>query len=570
TGNDTLNGHNGGPNVVYGYEGNDALSGGDGADTLYGGTGLDTLNGYAGNDLLYGGAGNDTLNGNDGNDLLDGGAGNDSLTGGAGNDTYVFRRGGGADIIGNNDSTVGRVDTLLLDGLNVADIRLEKWGSYDLALVINDTGESITVQSYFSSDSYKLDFVKFADGTTWDRATLAAREMTVYGSAGNDTLVGHNGGPNILYGLDGADNLGGGDGVDTMYGGTGNDTLYGNTGNDLLDGGTGNDTLNGNDGNDTLDGGEGSDYLSGGAGNETYVFRRGGGADSISNYDTSVARIDTLLLDGLNPADIRLEKWGSYDLAFVIKDTGESIKVQNFFDIYSPSAYQIDTVKFADGTSWNRATLIAHEVSVFGTAAADSLGGHNGGPNSLYGYDGNDNLGGGDGNDTLYGGNGNDTLSGNAGLDLLYGDAGNDVLNGNDGNDNIDGGVGNDTLNGGNGNDTYVFRRGGGADTINNYDYSVGRIDTLQLDGLNPVDIRLEKWGSYDLAFVIKDTGESIRLQNFFDIYGDSYKIDSVKFADGTTWSRATLLAQEEIMFGTAAADSLGGHNGGSEQSIWL
>ncbi|MBL0167826.1 MAG: hypothetical protein IPP85_12125 [Propionivibrio sp.] len=193
----------------------------------------------------------------------------------------------------------------------------------------------------------------------------------------------------------------------------------------------------------------GNDYLTGGAGSDTYVFRRGGGADSISNYDTSVARIDTLLLDGLNPADIRLEKWGSYDLAFVIKDTGESIKVQNFFDIYSPSAYQIDTVKFADGTSWNRATLIAHEVSVFGTAAADSLGGHNGGPNSLYGYDGNDTLSGGDGADTLNGGNGNDTLFGN------------------DGNDLLDGGTGTDALLGGLGNDTYVIDNVGDTVTEN-------------------------------------------------------------------------------------------------------
>jgi Ca2+-binding RTX toxin-like protein len=514
-GNDMLSGAEAVASRLYGYEGDDFLSGSSQADMLDGGAGNDILNGNAGNDIANGGAGNDTLSGGAGDDTLDGGGGNDTLFGDAGNDTYIFRRGGGTDTINNNDSTVVRTDTLLLDGLNPGDIRLEKWGTYDLAFVIKDTGESIKVQNFFSSDLNKIDIVKFADGTSWDRATLF-NTFGVYGTAGNDTLSG-------------ADTV-----ANRLYGNEGNDLLFGGSQADMLDGGAGNDTLNGNAGNDVLDGGAGSDTLSGGAGNDTYVFRRGGGADTISNNDTAVARTDTILLDGLNPADIRAEKWGNYDLAFVIKDTGESIKVQNFF---SSDSNKIDAVKFADGTSWDRAAIL-NIFGVYGTAGNDTLSGADAFTNRLYGYDGND------------------YLAGGSQADMLDGGAGTDTLNGNAGNDVLDGGAGNDTLSGGAGNDTYVFRRGGGADTISNNDTAVARTDTILLDGLNPADIRAEKWGNYDLAFVIKDTGESIKVQNFFS--SDSNKIDAVKFADGTSWDRAAILNIFGV-YGTAGNDTLSG-----------
>jgi Ca2+-binding RTX toxin-like protein len=291
--------------------------------------------------------------------------------------------------------------------------------------------------------------VSFADGTSWSRATLLAQEVNLIGGSGNDSLTGRNGGPNAFYGNDGNDTLNGGDGADRFFGGSGNDTLYGNAGNDLLDGGSGNDYLeggsgndlldggSGNDyleggsGNDLLDGGSGNDYLEGGSGNDSYVFRRGGGYDTIYNYDSATGRSDTLAFDGVTLADVRLEKWGS-DLAFVIKDTGEWIKSQYFF---SDNVYKLDGVSFADGTSWSRATLLAQEVNLIGGSGNDSLTGRNGGPNAFYGNDGNDTLNGGDGADRFFGGSGNDTLYGNAGNDLLDGGSGNDYLDGGSGND---------------------------------------------------------------------------------------------------------------------------------------
>lgn len=108
--------------------------------------------------------------------------------------------------------------------------------------------------------------------------------------------------------------------------------------------------------------------------------------------------------------------------------------------------------------------------------------------------------------DILDGGNDNDTLEGGGGDDSLIGEAGDDTLLGDGGNDTLDGGAGNDSLNGGMGNDTYVFRRGGGADTINIWDNDPGRVDTVRLDGLNADDIRLKNGGA-TTWLLIQDTG---------------------------------------------------------------
>jgi Ca2+-binding RTX toxin-like protein len=439
----------------------------------------------------------DTLNGGAGNDLLDGGTGNDLLDGGLGSDTYLFRRGDGSDTISNTDTSAGHIDTLVLEGLNVADIRLEKQGAYDLVFVIKDTGESVRLHYFFLGDNYKIDAVRFADGTTWDRTALLAN-FGVYGTAGDDTLTAVSNVASRLYGYDG------------------NDTLTGGGANDVLDGGAGADTLNGGAGNDLLDGGTGNDLLDGGLGSDTYLFRRGDGSDTISNTDTSAGHIDTLVLEGLNVADIRLEKQGAYDLVFVIKDTGESVRLHYFF---LGDNYKIDAVRFADGTTWDRTALLAN-FGVYGTAGDDTLTAVSNVASRLYGYDGND---------TLTGGGANDTLEGGTGADYLYGGAGNDTL---------DGGTGNDWVEGGFGSDTYIFRRGSGYEAINAYDPGVGRIDTLVMEGLNPSDIILER-RTNTLVLIDRVSGDGAFIQNYY--LGDNYKINVVRFADGSSWSGSVL-----------------------------
>jgi Ca2+-binding RTX toxin-like protein len=604
--------------------------------------GDDLITGTSVTDRLRGFAGNDTLVGFDGNDTLDGGAGNDALEGGLGNDTYIFRRGSGNDTISNNDSDTARVDTLVLEGLNPADIRVETNGNrpptFDLAFTIRDTGESINVLNYFSDDRNKINAVKFADGTIWDRTAMISN-VGIYGTAGDDTLYDFVGATSIdggdgndrlnggtgdisLFGGNGNDWVFGGDGADRLDGGNGADFLFGSEGNDLLFGGSGADMLEGSDGDDTLDGEAGDDTLNGGLGNDTYVFRRGSGNDTIHNYDHEIGRTDTLLFAGLNAADMRVQFLGR-DLAFFIKDTGESIIVQDYFQ-----GNDIDAATFADGTIWDRAAMIGNSA-LYGTDGSDWLHAHDfgarvfgsGGDDYLYGGAGNDSLDGGDGddqidagagddlltgdggndlllggsgddtlqgndgddnldgaagddmlngdtgndslwgdadNDTLFGGDGNDVLSGGDGDDVLDGGAGSDHIQGDNGNDSLDGGAGDDTLQGGPGNDTYVFRRGSGNDTVWNWDFDIPRTDTLVLEGLNVADIRLEIRNNVDLAFVIKDTGESINVVVFYG--GESFGIDAVRFADGTIWNRTEMIHNVGIFVdreGTAGDDTL-------------
>ena len=528
--NDTLSGL-AGDDYINGGAGNDTLNGDDGVDNLYGADGNDTLNGGTGNDtlgggrgddVLRGGTGNDILSGDDGNDMLDGGAGDDILYGNAGNDTYLFGRGSGNDTIHNNDNTAGKVDTIQFGaGIVESDIsaRIDR---FDLVLSINGTTDSIRITSFFNNNynnGSEIEQTRFANGTVWSVGTLKAKVLL--GGNGNDTLVG--------YATD-----------DLLQGNDGNDTLYGGNGNDTLEGGTGNDALYGNNGNDLLNGGVGNDTLDGGAGNDTYVFGKGSGQDTINAYDTTAGKVDVVQLGaGVLTTDLELKRVGN-NLELSIKGTTDTLQVTNYFYSESDTGYQIEQIKFADGTIWNTATVKAK---------------------ILIGDSGNDTLNGYTTDDILQGNEGNDTLNGNDGNDTLSGGAGDDTLNGGAGNDTLDGGAGNDRLDGGAGNDTYLFGKGSGQDTINAYDTTVGKVDVVQLGaGVLPGDVELKRVGS-NLVLSIKGTSDTLQLSNFFwSETSTAYQVEQIKFADGTVWNTAAVKAK--LLIGSAIDDKIVGFIG--------
>ncbi len=156
----------------------------------------------------------ENLTGGAGNDALDGGAGNDTLTGVLGNDTLT--RGSGTDTIVESGASFTFTSATQLVGL----------GTDTLSGV-----EKVTLTGTAGTDT--LDASKFTGS------------VTLYGLAGNDTLVG-------------------GSAADFLYGRDGDDVLLGGAGADLLDGGAGRDILVGGTGADTLIGGEGGDLLIGG------------------------------------------------------------------------------------------------------------------------------------------------------------------------------------------------------------------------------------------------------------------------------------------------------------------
>ena len=444
-GDDYLNGGDG-DDRLYGGDGNDQLFGGYGNNLLVGGNGDDTLNGYVGQDVLEGGDGNDLLYGSDGNDVHDGGAGDDTHWESYGDDTYLFGRGDGQDVITRYYSSGGTDVIRLKAGVNPDDVKLYRSSvGHDLVVLIKDTGESIRVKNWATDSSGQIERIEFADGTVWGMDVLWA--APVEGTDGAETI-------SAAYASAG----------DTLRGLGGNDTLYGGIGQDVLEGGDGNDLLYGSDGNDVHDGGAGDDTHWESYGDDTYLFGRGDGQDVITRYYSSGGTDVIRLKAGVNPDDVKLYRSiavnSGYDLILSIKDTGDSIRLQNW--INDPSV-RIDRIEFADGVVWDMAVLL--QAPLLGTAQADTLNGDSGN-NLIAGAEGNDSLNGYAGNDILEGSVGNDVLTDTSGSALFNGGAGNDMLNGGAGAEIFLGGEGNDTYVTGAGNDVILFNRGDGQDTF--------------------------------------------------------------------------------------------------------
>ena len=162
--------------------------------------------------------------------------------------------------------------------------------------------------------------------------------------------------------------------ADTLTGYTTDDMGNGNGGNDILYGGAGNDTLNGNDGSDTVNGEIGDDTLNGGADSDTYRFGRGSGQDTITDYDTGTGKTGVIeFAADIAPSDIQLSRSGDH-LVLAVNGTADKLTVTSYLSNDGISGYQLEQIKFADGTLWDLATV--KPILLQGTANADNLTGY--------------------------------------------------------------------------------------------------------------------------------------------------------------------------------------------------
>ena len=212
----------------------------------------------------------------------------------------------------------------------------------------------------------------------WD----AKKDVSMYGNAGDDTLIGG----------DGNDWLDGGEGDDTLIGGAGNDKLYGSDGNDLLDGGdgddmldanggddtliggAGNDNLNGGAGDDTLIGGAGNDKLYGGAGDDTYVFAKGHGSDYVADEQGK----QVFRFDGINAGEMQFRRIGN-DLELFGYNGSDSVKIGNYFwsDAYRNIEFQFadQTINKPDIAHYaNAANNLVQTMAAFGNGGSAGVG----------------------------------------------------------------------------------------------------------------------------------------------------------------------------------------------------
>ncbi|MGA7180532.1 MAG: calcium-binding protein [Thiobacillaceae bacterium] len=468
-----------------------------------------------------------------------------TLIGGQGNDTYV---------IGLNDHVIeaagegaDRAYLCLASTNNGCEIRIADLGMDNVeTLVLAGNATDVTLQGDASDNDLRTELSPY--GT--DRANL-------FGEGGNDRLVGGAGN----------DVIDGGTGADTMTGGSGNDIyVVDNAADQVIENATnsysstnswevanpywfslpgGTDTVQssidytlganvenltltgtaaingtGNELDNVLTGNSAANILTGGAGNDTYVFGKGSGQDTVNSHDVTPGKTDTVQFDAtVNASDVLISRVDN-DLVLSITGTTDTLTIQHYMDNDGASAYTVEQIRFQDGTIWDVAAVRAaldNHAPVLSTALPDRTAAQGGvfsytlpsdaftdpDPGDTLTYsatlaDGSalpswlsfdastrtfsgtpsalgttsvlvtakdtSNLTAFDTFDitvsvqdqALNGTSGADTLNGGAGNDTLNGLAGNDVLNGGTGNDTMDGGTGNDTMAGGAGDDTYI------------------------------------------------------------------------------------------------------------------
>ncbi len=515
-GRDDVNG-GAGSDIIIGGSGGDIMAGGDGNDRMYADSQIDAaaaiaqgniLNSGTGlqGDWLAGGTGDDTLVGSTANDVLMGGAGADLLIAGTGND----------DIMGDTDWVATNFNWTVAD----------QPGGTRYFYPVNSNAQP-TVGA--------ADVIYAGDGADH-----------VWGELGND----------VIFGEGGADKLQGNAGNDTILGGAGADWLYGEgqltdtAGSDYLDGGADADVIFGGAGDDIIVGGTENDTLYGEAGQDTYLFNRGDGNDTV--YDLKSENNILRFGAGINSSDVTL-RLGSLMLdlgngdAVHIKNVEQRSPTQLELDagIYQPgdvidvladfdrndvfNSSSISGFEFADGTILSTAELLARGFDLDGTDLDDTLTGTNT-IDRINGRDGNDILMGGAGIDYLYGDagsataqtSGNDYLDGGDNTDYLYGGAGDDILAG---------GKGDDFIYTGSGNDVILYNTGDGKDTIDRSGALPGEAGVVRFGaGINASQVRLGL-GSLKLDL---GNGDEVHIANFNqnDVF-NSASIGSFEFADG-------------------------------------
>ena len=308
--------------------------------------------GTAGDDYLYGTAGNNVLIGNGGLDMIDGGAGNDTI--------YVGDHA---------DAAASGGFTAVSSGEN-ASIPTAMATTSSTNYTLNGL-----VTGGYQFVGYDYGFYKFSNqsaGTVLSAATFSYADtvMGLYDSAGN-LLVSND---------DSSDSLSSNWGNSSFqltipyegdyylaiasYGSWLPDDPFNATG--VVNRDASSDqvsyvatvSLTGSyviPAGSFITGGLGNDVIYGGVGSDTYQFWRGDGQDTITDHDAAAGNRDVLRLMDVPPADVTLARNGD-DLLVNIGSTGDSVTLKNWW-LASDASYRVEQIAFADGTTWNEATI---------------------------------------------------------------------------------------------------------------------------------------------------------------------------------------------------------------------
>ncbi|MBF0097994.1 MAG: putative Ig domain-containing protein, partial [Magnetococcales bacterium] len=498
-----------------------------------------------------------------------------------GNDTYLFGTGAGQDTITDNDGTSGNRDTIRVIGKTSAEVSVSRGirdgsTSNDLLLTIQGSADTLTVKDYFASAANKIEQILFDDGTLWTVSQLATAPIvpttagTLYATSGNDVIDLSNGVSTTIVGFSNTGNdlylFGMGSGQDAI---TDYDTIVGNmdtvrmvgilpsqvtlsrtvngniASNDLVLSVNGtSDTLtltnyllgsanqieriefaNGtmwgsaelnvalpllptgptlytSAGSDVVDfrnpvstttyGPNGTSYT---LGNDTYLFGVGAGQDFINEYDPNAGNSDTVQIIGKLPSEVTLSRSingtnAGIDLVFSLNGSTDKLTVVSYF--FNSNSNKIERVLFDNGQLWTAAELNAAPFlpiisgTLNTTDKNDIVDLRNAVSSSILGLNGSSSLG----------------------------------------------------------NDTYLFGVGSGQDSIRDFDYTTGNIDTVRMIGLLPSEVTISRviHGQNlinDLLIEIKGTTDTLTITDNFSLA--SSRIEQIVFDDGTLWNWATI-----------------------------
>jgi Ca2+-binding RTX toxin-like protein len=481
-------------------------------------------------------------------------AGNDPSAQLPGNDVFHYSAGDGVVEIRESDPNSSAPANTLSFGLGIdpSSIKAKVLSNGDMVLTDGVAGDQITLVGELRDSGQGVQLVQFADGTTWSRYQLI-QVAALCGTAGNDTLYGTSN-AEVFDGKGGNDVIQGGGGGDTFlfnagYGkleiyesdkssspynvlqlgpgisksavtvrGTSSGNLVltdGITGDQItLDsamlfaymgvqavrfsdntvwtrqqlikmattGTSGNDTLYGTSNAEVFDGKGGNDYVQGGGGGDTFIFNAGYGKLEIAETDSSKTPHNVLQLgSGISASSVAVRSTGNLGIVITDSIAGDQITLDSMMGSSASSGVQ--EVQFADGTIWDRQQVL--QMAATGTA----------------------------GDDKIY----------SASNGLVF-----------------DGKGGNDYIQSQGGGDTFIFNAGYGKLEISELDSSKTPHNVLQLGGgISASSVTVLTSGK---NLVLKDgiAGDQITLDSF--MYGSSYGVQEVQFADGTTWARDQLI----------------------------
>ena len=358
----------------------------------------------------------------------------------------------------------------------------------DIALTIDETGIALDYTAMVA----RLDARKDADPTN---AVLDLIDLQRYAGT---TLPGWDGlgqletwiddpasGSGVLAALAGEGLAHAG-----VWSGTlGGDIAFGSEGVDQFNGGDGNDVLAGAGGNDILFGGNGDDFLSGGAGNDTLF---GGSSFTGAGNDTyrfgAGSGQDTINDNDAaagNVDTIKIIGLTPSEITLAREWASSGVPTNDLLIKVTGSTDSLRVTNYFYGSGFKIEKLMFDDGTVWTTAEMDAA------PFDL-----------------------------RASTDST-------VVRG-----------GSYT----NGNDIYLWGTGSGQDTINDNDAAASNVDTIKIIGVAPSEVTVTRvTPTNNLVISINGTTETLTVQNYF--FNDSYKIEGVRFDDGTVWTSAELNA---------------------------